>query len=203
MRLTFVGRRRCGTAVPLSRPIRSANLWPVARAAFACFQAPLRCRPHGSSIPRQSHPRRPGVAARETKRPDNVLIRINLQDKNSQSDQCRRLVRLASDRVNRGEQHRPPGARTSRKNRAFNACGCPVGRAGRGHLAGPDRPRRGRPVPDALRTRTRSALWTGVFNPEPPTCAWASDDRVVRLDKVDPSACARSTAASRDPSRPD
>jgi hypothetical protein len=179
-----------------------AELVPARPGASACSQRVYDAA-HLKQHPRQAIRSVLLSLRRETKHPENVVLRASFEDKGrSEAAMVGGLCDWRASGANRGEHTRRlvpnfpkeagvqcqalPWWEVSGEDAALFPIDLdPAGRA------------------LTLYMREAVSLWTGAFTAEPPALRLGGDDRVFRLERVDAAACAALERTVPDPSRPD
>jgi hypothetical protein len=190
------------SALPALAADLLAELVPTHPGASACFQR-IYDAAHLKQHPRQAIRAVLLSLRRETKHPENVVLRASFKDKG----------RSDAAMIGAGCDWRPSGANRGEYTRRLvpnfpKEAGLQCQALPWWEVSGEDAalfPIDLDPAGRSLTLYMREAvsLWTGVFTAEPPALRLGSDDRVFRLERVDAAACAALERAVPDPSRPD
>jgi hypothetical protein len=170
--------------------------------ASACFQR-IYDAGHLKQHPRQVIRSVLLSLRREAKRPDNIVLRMNFEDKGGgDAVPVGGWCSWRQSGVNRGEHTRRlvPGFP---KESGIQCQWLPYWDvSGEDASLFPiDLDPQGRRL--TLYMREGVGLWTGTYTPEPQVLRLGIDDRVFRLERVDATACATLERAITDPQRPD
>jgi hypothetical protein len=191
------------SALPALAADPLTELVPMRSGASVCFQRSYDAA-HLKQHPRQTIRSVLLSLRRESKRPDNLVLRISFEDKRRpETALVGGWCGWRQSGVNRGE-HTPPRLVPSFPKEAGLQCqGLPFwGVSGEDASLFPiNLDSGGRWLTAYMRESV--SVWTGAFAPEPPVLRLGTDDRVFRLERVDASTCAVLERAIPDPSRPD